>query len=116
MISKNDPEHLEQRRLTNRRFTPAAVRRHTEHYEAIVIELIGAAIEQHDATGSVEIVDALAAQLPCRVTAELLGFGSERWREVKSWSERQMRIDRRFGVSRRRRGSKRKHGVAPPAT
>ncbi|KAG1648676.1 Steroid C26-monooxygenase [Nymphon striatum] len=46
--------------------------------------------------GSVEVVDALAAQLPCRVTAELIGFGQERWREVKSWSERQMRIDRRF--------------------
>ena len=39
------------------------------------------------------MVDALAAQLPCRVTAELLGFGAERWRDVRDWSERQMRID-----------------------
>lgn len=96
MISKNDPEHLEQRRLINRRFTPGAMRSHVEHFETLVTDLIDRAIEQEAVHGSIEVVDALAAQLPCRVTAELLGFGAERWREVKSWSERQMRIDRRF--------------------
>ena len=96
MISKNDPEHLEQRRLINRRFTPGAMRSHVEHFESLVTDLIDRAIEDEAVHGSVEVVDALAAQLPCRVTSELLGFGTERWREVKSWSERQMRIDRRF--------------------
>ena len=96
MISKNDPDHLDQRRIINRRFTPAAVRKHTDHYRELITELIDDAIEEHTERGSVEVVDAWAAQLPCRVTAELLGFGSERWREVKSWSERQMRIDVRF--------------------
>lgn len=96
MISKNDPEHLDQRRLINRRFTPGALRKHTEHYEAIIGDMIDRSIEELAERGSVEVVDAFAAQLPCRVTAELLGFGAERWREVKSWSERQMRIDQRF--------------------
>lgn len=96
MISKNDPEHLEQRRIINRRFTPRSMRSHTEHYEALIQSMIDEAIDELADRGSVEVVDALAAQLPCRVTAELLGFGTERWREVKSWSERQMRIDRRF--------------------
>jgi cytochrome P450 family 142 subfamily A polypeptide 1 len=96
MISKNDPEHLEQRRLINRRFTPGAMRSHVEHFESLITDLIDRATDEQAAHGSVEVVDALAAQLPCRVTAELLGFGTERWREVKSWSERQMRIDRRF--------------------
>lgn len=96
MISKNDPEHLDQRRIINRRFTPRAVGEHTDHYQELISGLIDLAIEEHDDRGAVEVIDALAAQLPCRVTAELLGFGTERWREVKSWSERQMRIDVRF--------------------
>jgi len=96
MISKNDPEHLDQRRIINRRFTPGSMRAHTEHYEDLIGSLIDRSIEEQTDRGSVEVIDAFAAQLPCRVTAELLGFGTERWREVKSWSERQMRIDRRF--------------------
>ncbi len=96
MIAKNDPEHLDQRRLINRRFTPAAVRRHTDHYRELVTMLIDQGLAERAERGSVEVVEAWAAQLPCRVTAELLGFGPERWPEVKSWSERQMRIDRRF--------------------
>lgn len=96
MISKNDPEHLEQRRIINRRFTPGSMRGHTEHYEALIRSMIDRSITELAERGSVEVVDAFAAQLPCRVTAELLGFGTDRWREVKSWSERQMRIDRRF--------------------
>ncbi len=96
MISKNDPEHLDQRRIINRRFTPGSMRGHTEHYEDLITSLIDRSIIELNERGSVEVIDAFAAQLPCRVTAELLGFGPERWREVKSWSERQMRIDRRF--------------------
>ena len=93
MISKDDPDHLAQRRIVNRRFTPKAVRDHTAHYTALVTDLVDRAVDTVATTGHVEVVDALAAQLPCRVTAELLGFGQERWREVKDWSERQMRID-----------------------
>lgn len=62
----------------------------------MVTTLVDDAIAANEQTGSIEVVDTLAAQLPCRVTAELIGFGQERWREVKSWSERQMRIDRRY--------------------
>jgi cytochrome P450 family 142 subfamily A polypeptide 1 len=93
MISKDDPDHLAQRRLVNRRFTPKAVRDHTDHYTALVGDLVDGAIASAAEEGHVEVVDALAAQLPCRVTAELLGFGQDLWREVKNWSERQMRID-----------------------
>ena len=96
MIAQDDPDHLAQRRIINRRFTPRATRDHAEHYQAMVNEMVDQAIAAHAVEGSVEVVDTLAAQLPCRVTAELIGFGQERWREVKSWSERQMRIDRRF--------------------
>jgi len=96
MISQDDPEHLAQRRLINRKFTPRATREHGDHYRSMVSSMVDESIASHKTDGSVEVVDAWAAQLPCRVTAELIGFGQERWREVKSWSERQMRIDRRF--------------------
>ena len=43
--------------------------------------------------GDVEVVEALAAQLPSRLTTVLLGFPEDTWRDVKSWSERLMRID-----------------------
>lgn len=96
MISHDDPEHLGQRRMVNRRFTPRAVRDHADHYGAMVRTLVDDAIAEHAERGAVEVVDAMAAKLPCLVTSELIGFGAERWREVKSWSERQMRIDRRY--------------------
>jgi len=96
MIAQDDPDHLGQRRIINRRFTPRATREHGDHYRAMISAMVDEAIAAQALDGSVEIVDALAAQLPCRVTAELIGFGEHRWREVKSWSERQMRIDRRF--------------------
>ncbi|MEZ5343372.1 MAG: cytochrome P450 [Acidimicrobiales bacterium] len=96
MISNDDPVHLEQRRMINRRFTPKAARTHADHYRALVTTMVDEAISANRQDGHVEVIDALAARLPCQVTAELIGFGPERWREVKSWSERQMRIDRRF--------------------
>ena len=87
MIASDDPAHQEQRRLVSRGFTPKAVRRH----EDVLAELIDELLDPID--GEVEVVDALAAQLPARMTARLLGFPEENWREVKSWSERLMRLD-----------------------
>ncbi len=96
MISHDDPTHLGQRRMINRRFTPRAVREHGDHYRSMIQTLVDEAIVEQATNGHIEVVDALAAQLPGRITGELLGFGQERWRDVKSWSERQMRIDRRY--------------------
>ena len=54
-------------------------------------------------SGAVEVVDALAAPLPCRITARMIGFAEADWPKVKSWSERQMRLDTR-DVDQRWRG------------
>ena len=43
--------------------------------------------------GQIEVVHDLAAQLPSRLTADLLGFPEDRWEDIKSWSERLMRTD-----------------------
>ena len=89
MIALDDPEHLQQRRIVNRRFTPRAVQEQSGFLQSRIDELVDGAT----AKGTVEVVQDLAAQLPSRLTAELLGFPEDRWADIKSWSERLMRTD-----------------------
>lgn len=91
MIAHDDPQHLLQRRLVNRRFTPRAVRARTDEIVALIDEIIDTWIDD----GRVEVIDGLAAQLPSRLTCRMLGFPEEEWPLIKSWSERLMRIDSR---------------------
>ena len=93
MIAQDDPRHHEQRALVSRRFTPKAVRDHEAWITATVAELIDGFAPAGAAGGDVEVVDALAAPLPCRLTARLLGWPEDRWRDIKGWSERLMRYD-----------------------
>ncbi len=88
-IALDDPEHLAQRRIVNRRFTPRAVEDHLPFLRSRIDELIEAVTPP----GRLEVVHDLAAQLPSRLTAELLGFPEDRWEDVKTWSERLMRTD-----------------------
>jgi cholest-4-en-3-one 26-monooxygenase len=89
MISLDDPQHATQRKLVARRFTPKAVRALEPYLRALIGELIDAA----DDGDEVEVVSQLAAPLPARLTAHLLGFPEERWHDVQTWSERLMRYD-----------------------
>jgi cholest-4-en-3-one 26-monooxygenase len=95
MISQDDPGHAAQRRRLSPTLTPRAVAAHADDYRALVAGLVDAAMAEHTDRGAVEVVDALAAPLPCRITARLIGFDEADWRLVKSWSERQMRLDTR---------------------
>ena len=88
-IALDDPEHLAQRRLVSSRFTPRAVQEHAAFLRTRIDELVDAVADR----GRLEVVHDLAAQLPCRLTAELLGFSEDRWPDIKSWSERLMRTD-----------------------
>lgn len=90
MISQDDPGHLAQRRLLSDLFTPRAVAKR----EAEIREVVVGAIEQFFIGDPVEVVEALASRVPGILTARLLGFGDARWRDVKIWSERLMRLDR----------------------
>ncbi len=89
MIALDDPEHLEQRRLVSRRFTPRAVEQDEAFLQSRIDELIDAVAAQ----GQLEVVHDLAGQLPSRLTADLLGFPEDRWEDLMSWSERLMRTD-----------------------
>lgn len=88
MIAQDDPRHAAQRALVSRRFTPKAVRAN----EPWLRDTIGSLLDQFG-DHEVEVVDALAAQLPSRLTAKLLGWDESRWPDIKRWSERLMRLD-----------------------
>jgi cholest-4-en-3-one 26-monooxygenase len=89
MIAQDDPRHGDQRRLVARRFTPKAVREHEAWIRSTTRGLIDEFIDE----GRVEVIENLAGQLPTRLTARLLGWPEDRWRDVKSWSERLMQYD-----------------------
>jgi cytochrome P450 family 142 subfamily A polypeptide 1 len=89
MIALDDPAHVEQRRLVNRRFTPRAVLQDEAFLQSRIDELLDAVA----GVGRLEVVEQRAAQLPSRLTADLLGFPEDRWTDIKSWSERLMRTD-----------------------
>ncbi|MCB1016315.1 MAG: cytochrome P450, partial [Acidimicrobiales bacterium] len=94
MIAQDDPRHGQQRRLVSREFTPAAVRTRADEIRSLVVELLDEALEAAPGgRGELEVVDRLAAQLPARLTCRLLGFPEAQWRDLKSWSERLMRLD-----------------------
>ena len=110
MISHDDPQHLAQRRIVNRRFTPRAQRAHAAHYQEMITELVDAAIDANERHGSVEIIDALAAS--CRVGSPPSCWvsGPDMWREVKSWSEAP---DAHRPALRRAPGARRPRGQYP---
>ncbi len=77
--------------LVQDKFTRAEVAQRRPDIDALVAELLDAIIDD----GECELVESIAGQLPARLTARLLGYPEDMWREVKSWSERLMRIDMR---------------------
>jgi cytochrome P450 family 142 subfamily A polypeptide 1 len=91
MIAQDDPRHHQQRLLVQGDLTGAAVAKRKPAIDALVAELLDAVT----ANGEMEVVEALSGQLPARLTCQLLGYPETMWREVKSWSERLMRIDMR---------------------
>jgi cytochrome P450 family 142 subfamily A polypeptide 1 len=91
MIAQDDPRHAKQRRLVLGRFTPTAIRKREPEMQELIDELLDAAA----AKGGMEVVTDVAAQLPSRLTARMLGFPEDEWPMVQGWSERLMRIDDR---------------------
>ena len=95
MIAQDDPRHRQQRMLVQGHFTGAAIAQRRAEIDSLATELIDALIDAGTSADGVEVVDALAAQLPARLTCRLLGYPEHMWSHLKSWSERLMRIDMR---------------------
>lgn len=90
MIALDDPEHAAQRALLTPRFTRKAVRRLEPYLSKVIDESLDAFVDD----GEVEVVEQLAAVLPARLTAHLIGFDESVAPALRTWSERLMRIDR----------------------
>ncbi|MET0908512.1 MAG: cytochrome P450 [Ilumatobacteraceae bacterium] len=89
MISQDDPGHRDQRALISDLFTRRAV----AELDGTVRSMVVDALSGLGAAGSFEVVDTIAARIPAEVTCHLLGWSSDHWPEVRSWSERLMRVD-----------------------
>jgi cytochrome P450 family 142 subfamily A polypeptide 1 len=85
MIGLDDPLHQQRRSVVSRRFTPRAVKEREHHVRGSVNQLLDAV---EGKGGEAEIVGDLAAPLPAMTIGWLLGFGEDRWPELKAWSER----------------------------
>jgi cholest-4-en-3-one 26-monooxygenase len=86
MINMDDPQHLDQRRLVFRRFTPRAMRGHERHVREVVTEILDSVLP----LGQCEAIEAIASRLPAIVIGDLLGYPRELWPRVRYWSERTM--------------------------
>ncbi len=91
MIAQDDPRHRQQRMLVQGDLTGAATAARKPAIDAMTMALIDEAL----ASDEMEVVNAISGQLPARLTCQLLGFPVTMWPEMKSWSERLMRIDMR---------------------
>ena len=83
MIGKDDPEHLAQRRLLSRRFTPRAVRAREPRLRAVVTRRIDGFARR----GHCDLVRELAIPVPVIAILELLGFEPEQWPRFAVWAE-----------------------------
>jgi cytochrome P450 family 142 subfamily A polypeptide 1 len=85
IIGLDDPLHRQRRNLVARRFTPRAV----GDWEAEVRTTVTRLFDGVEANGGrAEIIGDLAAPLPAMMIGKLLGFDSDDWPSLQSWSER----------------------------
>jgi cytochrome P450 family 142 subfamily A polypeptide 1 len=83
MIDADDPVHTRRRRLVNQGFTPRRVADHEAHLRRVVTGLIDAVAP----LGRCDLVADLAAPLPTRMIAELLGVPASDGRQLQHWSD-----------------------------
>ncbi len=83
MLRLDPPRHTRLRSLVSKAFTPRAIDRLRPRVEALAEELL----DRLPATGTIDLVDALAVPLPVIVIAELLGVPSEDQDRFRAWSE-----------------------------
>jgi cytochrome P450 len=83
MMLQDGAGHARLRSLVNQAFTPRIVAKLEPRIRAIAHELLAAALD----ASKVDLVAALAAPLPVRVIAELIGVPTEDGARFKAWSD-----------------------------
>ena len=87
MLRRDPPDHSRLRGLVAKAFTPRSVERMRPRVEKILKELL----EARPAHGAMELVRELAAPLPVRVIAEMLGIPPEDHMRFRHWSDEVVR-------------------------
>lgn len=84
MISMDDPEHNQRRRLVNTGFTRRRVRDQEERLRAVAHQLVDRMLEQD---GTCDFVWTVAAWMPLIAIGDMLGFAPEDRERLLSWSD-----------------------------
>ena len=84
MISMDDPEHNQRRRLVNTGFTRRRVRDQEDRLRAIAHHLVDRMVEQE---GACDFVWTVAAWMPLIAIGDLLGFAPEDRQKLLDWSD-----------------------------
>jgi cytochrome P450 len=83
LISADPPDHIRQRKLVNRAFTPPKVR----DLEPRIRQLAHELVDRFVARGEVELVGEFAVLLPLTIIAEALGVSDDDLPQFKRWSD-----------------------------
>jgi cytochrome P450 len=83
LVSIDAPGHSELRQIVNRGFTPRHITTWRARIEELVVTLLGRTVPGEP----LDVVAALAAPLPVRVIAELLGGDAAQADEFKAWAD-----------------------------
>ena len=83
MISMDDPDHLNRRKLVNKGFTPRRVRDKMSEIDALCDMIIDRVCEK----GECDFVWDIAAPLPLLLIGDMLGFPRESFDDLLTWSD-----------------------------
>jgi cytochrome P450 len=83
LIFTDPPRHGQLRKLIVRGFTP----RHVAGLEPKVREIVGGVLADIERGAVVEFAERVAAPLPTRIIAELLGAPPDDWEQFRAWSD-----------------------------
>jgi cytochrome P450 len=83
ILNLDPPDHTRLRRLVSKAFTPRSI----EDLRPRIEELVDAVLDRAAASGSIELIDALAFPIPFQVISDLLDMPTERADELRDWSQ-----------------------------
>jgi cytochrome P450 len=83
LVTYDPPEHTRLRTIVNRAFTP----RRVEAWRPMVERLTRECVSELSRRDRFDVVDGLAALVPVRVIAEILGFDASRHADFKRWAD-----------------------------
>ena len=96
MLNMDPPQHTKLRSLVNMGFTPKMIRQMETHVRGITRQIVRDAVEKRE----FDFVTEVAAELPLRVIAEMIGIPQEDRHQIFEWSNQMVGVeDPEYGLS-----------------